>query len=432
MSRSSIELLDKAVKALMNYPLCDRCLGRLFAKYGLGLSNAERGRALKTLIAMSLHDLLSSGAVDSSTAVRLAENGGSPIAEVVQRYVGAVDRRKCFICGDELDAAIGELVVKGYEALSGREFGSLLVGVARGSPHEVREGEVVSALGIESWESVRREVKREVGKRLQLLTGAEPRFRNPDVTLMIDLGTMEVRATSTQVFLKGRYYKVGRYISQRWWYSKGGGFRYKLSVEGVAGRASQILAGSGVLIHAAGREDADARMLGNGRPLVIEVRNPLKRAIAVDLLNSALSDEWVKIVIDSTSSPEEMQRLKRSRSPKTYRVVAYVPAGVTEDELRNVEAALSGVEVRQRTPKRILKRKKDVLRRRKVLQTSGKLLSEHLIELVVVCESGLYVKELVSGDDGRTHPSVSSTLLKEATTLFLDVLEYGEGPARQT
>lgn len=427
MSHPGSELLDKAVKALMNYPLCDRCLGRLFAKYGLELSNAERGRALKTLIAMSLHDLLrGGGTIDLSATLKLAENGGSPIAEVVQRYVGSVSSRRCFICGSNLDAIISELVAKGSEALAGREFKSLLVGVKKGSSYEVREGEVVSTLGVESWESIRREVKREVGKRLQLLTGAEAKFRNPDVLLMIDLEDVEVKAVSTQVFLKGRYYKIGRYISQRWWYSKSGGFRYKLSVEGVAERVARVLAGSGVLIHAAGREDADARMLGNGRPLVVEVLNPFKRTVSVEEVNKALSSEWVKIVFDAFSSPEEMQKLKKSRSSKTYRIVAYVPAGITEDELRRVEEGLSGAEIYQRTPKRILKRKKDFLRRRKVVQVSGVTLSEHVFELVVTCESGLYVKELVSGDEGRTQPSVSSILRKEVTTLFLDVLKYGE------
>jgi tRNA pseudouridine synthase 10 len=46
------------------------------------------------------------------------------------------------------------------------------------------------------------------------------------------------------------------------------------------------------------------------------------------------------------------------------------------------------------------------------------------MELIVVCESGLYVKEVVTGDEGRTNPSVSSLLGKESLPVFLDVLEY--------
>ncbi len=38
------------------------------------------------------------------------------------------------------------------------------------------------------------------------------------------------------------------------------------------------------------------------------------------------------------------------------------------------------------------------------------------------CQGGLYVKELVSGDEGRTVPNVSDLLGNRAKTLKLDVL----------
>ncbi len=425
MSRLGSELLDKAFNALLNYPLCDRCLGRLFAKHGLELSNAERGRALKTLIAMSVHKVLSSGEeVDSGSLLRLAINGGGPIADVVRRYLGEVDVRKCFICGGNLDSIISELVVKALEALAGREFKSLLVGVEKGSSYEAREGEVTASLNIDSWESIRREVKREVGKRLQLLTGSVPKFRNPDVLLVLNLDTLEVRASSAQLFLRGRYVKVGRFISQRWWYLRDGVYRYRASVEGVAERVAPLFKCRDVLIHAAGREDVDARMLGDGRPLVIEIVNPFRREVDIEAINNLLRDEWVRVVVHSTASVEELHELKRSRNPKIYRVVIYVPEGLTEEDLKGVEAGLEGVEVLQRTPRRILRRKKDVLRERRVLQARGKRLSEHLAELVIKCEGGLYVKELVTGDEGRTYPSVNSLLGREVKVLFLDVLEF--------
>jgi len=44
-------------------------------------------------------------------------------------------------------------------------------------------------------------------------------------------------------------------------------------------------------------------------------------------------------------------------------------------------------------------------------------------EIVFECESGTYVKELVSGDDGRTKPSLSELLGREAKVAQLDVLE---------
>jgi tRNA pseudouridine synthase 10 len=50
------------------------------------------------------------------------------------------------------------------------------------------------------------------------------------------------------------------------------------------------------------------------------------------------------------------------------------------------------------------------------------MVSPRRIEMQVRCQGGLYVKELVSGDDGRTIPSVSELLNNNAKTLKLDVL----------
>jgi tRNA pseudouridine synthase 10 len=38
------------------------------------------------------------------------------------------------------------------------------------------------------------------------------------------------------------------------------------------------------------------------------------------------------------------------------------------------------------------------------------------------CQGGLYVKELVTGDEGRTTPSVSEILKNKAKPIKLDVL----------
>ncbi|MEM0347525.1 MAG: tRNA pseudouridine(54/55) synthase Pus10 [Zestosphaera sp.] len=426
MSRLNNELLDKALKALLNYPLCDRCLGRLFAKYGLELSNSERGKALKILLGMNIHRALSSSssALSEEDLLKVAENGGNPISDIVQYYVGPVNVKKCYICGNKLDILINELTVKCLDLLKDREFKSLLVGVEKSSTYEEREKEVVSMLGVDSWESIRREIKREVGKRLHLITNTEPDFREPDVLLVLNLDTQEVKIRSSQIFLKGYYLKLGRYISQRWWYSKDGGLRYKASVEGVAERLTSVFLSDSILIHAAGREDSDARMLGSGRPLIIEVVNPRKRELKVEEVNDVLRDEWVKIKIHTTSSFEELEEVKKARKPKIYRVVAYVSEGLEEEELKKVEEELSNVIVYQKTPKRILKRKKDVLRKRRIHKLVAKMLSKHLIELVIMCESGLYVKEVITGDEGRTNPSVSALLGKESLPVFLDVLEY--------
>jgi tRNA pseudouridine synthase 10 len=54
---------------------------------------------------------------------------------------------------------------------------------------------------------------------------------------------------------------------------------------------------------------------------------------------------------------------------------------------------------------------------------TGELAGERHATLEVDGEGGLYVKELVSSDEGRTEPSLAGLLGVDATVTVLDVLE---------
>lgn len=58
---------------------------------------------------------------------------------------------------------------------------------------------------------------------------------------------------------------------------------------------------------------------------------------------------------------------------------------------------------------------------------SVKMIDPRHLELVVRCQGGLYVKELISGDGGRTTPSVSEILGCGARCTELDVIAVNEG-----
>ncbi len=424
----NIDLLTKTYEVLKKYPLCDRCLGRLFAKYGLGLSNAERGKALKTLIAMEVHKkALNSKSLDEikKELMTIASNSGEPVAKVVRNLLGEVKVNKCVICGDSLNNLICELAVKAAEALKEYSITSFLIGVEKNSSIELKEKEVFESLGLDSWENVRREIRREVGKRVQGLLNIPPNFKRPDAVAVINLDKNSVKVVVKPVYIYGRYLKLGRNISQRWWFTKEGSKKYPLSIEGVAEKTINLFKADAVNIHAAGREDVDVRMLGCGRPIILEVLRPKIRNINLSTVNETLKEEpWIIIKIEEYVNSSLIKEVKQARKPKVYRAIIYSSETLTNEDLQKLSTALNYCEVSQRTPKRILKRKKDVLRLRKVYSVSGKLLNKYVAELILKCESGLYVKELITGDDGRTTPSVASILNKEIRVLFLDVLDY--------
>jgi len=76
----------------------------------------------------------------------------------------------------------------------------------------------------------------------------------------------------------------------------------------------------------------------------------------------------------------------------------------------------------QKTPLRVLHRRADLTREKYIYEVKVKKLSPKKAEMKVRCQGGLYVKELVTGDEGRTTPSVSEILKNRAKPIKLDVL----------
>jgi tRNA pseudouridine synthase 10 len=79
--------------------------------------------------------------------------------------------------------------------------------------------------------------------------------------------------------------------------------------------------------------------------------------------------------------------------------------------------------VKQQTPTRVAHRRADLTRPKRVKSISWKPLPKGSVEFIIRGEAGLYVKELISGDNGRTRPSFSSVLGTPAKTEELDVVK---------
>jgi len=123
-----------------------------------------------------------------------------------------------------------------------------------------------------------------------------------------------------------------------------------------------------------------------------------------------------------------VERVKSLDASKRYRARVSFADDVTQEELNEALDALVGT-VEQRTPSRVDRRRADKVREREVYEATGEVENgdnekrrgrEATVELHT--EGGTYVKELVSGDEGRTEPSFADEIGAEATVEELDVL----------
>jgi tRNA pseudouridine synthase 10 len=175
-----------------------------------------------------------------------------------------------------------------------------------------------------------------------------------------------------------------------------------------------------------GREDADARMLGSGRPFVVHLEAPRRRsfdAAAARARADAAAAGAAEFLLLFPISTEDGARIPSTHPPKRYRARVEVEGGASAEDAARAATALSGALLAQRTPERVSRRRADRVRERRVLGLVARALPDGALEVEVRAEGGTYVKEMISGDGGRTVPSLASVLGRACRCAELDVLE---------
>ncbi|MEM0483826.1 MAG: tRNA pseudouridine(54/55) synthase Pus10 [Pyrobaculum sp.] len=408
-----MELLDRALEIIRTYPLCDSCLGRLFAQMGYGLENFERGRAIKTLLHMKLVDEYRKGRDVLNDLLALAK-----IHKPTSRFLTSlginVDEAACYICGGLLKD-VEKYAKDVLPLLEGVEFRTFEVGTTVPKDVVERESEVVKLFLITSGESVKHEINRRIGKELlKHLTGKRVDKLRPNIVVRVDLITGKASVERNPLLIEGVYLKLSRRVSQA---KKFGDVKSTLWDKLVYIR--EVFGGKEHVIHVSGREDSDARMLGTGRPLVVEVKQPIKYDGAIP----PFRDGDIIFTPIGFTNREEVRRLKEKAKTdiKLYRALVLSERPLTVEELNKI-GELSGKTIIQYTPRRIKRISPRKKRVRMVYELAWRQISPRVFELYVRCQGGLYVKEFIHGDGGRTTPSVSEILNTHLEVLELDVL----------
>jgi len=402
-----MEITEQAKSILAYGECCDHCLGRFFGKRSHGLTDDERGRSLKIALA-------------------LTEN--LPYT----KFSGL-----CWVCGNFFDK-VPEWADRVISSLAGIEFSTFLIG-CRVPPLIAENEEMVwSDLSLAEPEPFKSEVNREVGKAVSARIGKTVDFKKPDVVVILDLSAGSTEVQINSVFFYGRYKKFERGIPQTHWdcrACKGAGCekcnftgaQYLDSVEELIGRpVITAFDAKGAVLHGAGREDIDARMIGTGRPFILEVVEPRKRSLDLAELEKEINrtaEGRVSVSIKRWSDRTEVETLKSNKAHKKYRILVEVDGALSADMFANALKTLQGATIHQRTPERVAHRRADKIRERIVLdiEYAGEQDGKFVVE--VLGEAGLYIKELVSGDGGRTHPSLAEILNRSAHVFSLDVVQ---------
>jgi tRNA pseudouridine synthase 10 len=427
-----MDVIQISKKILHEGPICDHCLGRQFAKLSTGLSNKERGQALKLALVLE-GDRIYKNEKDDSLLKELAL-----CSVFARKTLGKVgEDEQCWVCLDQfkkLDRWADEAV----KALDGLEYSTFLVGTKVSGLLSENEEILWAETGTVYAEQLKTELNREVGKRIDEKVQKDVDFENPDITITLDLSKNKLELQVRSVYILGRYLKLVRGIPQTRWpcrKCKGKGCescnftgkQYQESVdELIKGPVVEAFQATDTAFHGSGREDIDALMLGSGRPFVVEAKSPKKRSTDLDELMRSINEKAAgKVEVRELSfvGKDLIETLKSSKADKTYKLKVIFKEPVSEEKLKSCLEALSDTEISQQTPRRVVHRRADLVRKRYVHSIGLDELTESGHAYITVnCEGGLYVKELISGDEGRTNPSLCGLLGIPALVEDLDVV----------
>jgi tRNA pseudouridine synthase 10 len=427
-----MDVLEISKKILHEGPICDHCLGRQFAKLSTGLSNRERGQAMKLALVLE-GDRIYKSENDDSLLNELV-----PCSEFARKTLKTEgEDEQCWVCLDQFKK-LDFWAEEAAKALEGLEYSTFLVGTKVSGLLSENEEMLWAESGTAYAEQLKTELNREVGKRIAEKVNKDVDFENPDIVITLDLATSRFELQVRSVYIYGRYLKKVRGIPQTRWpcrKCKGRGCescgftgkQYPESVdELIKGPVVEAFEAVDTAFHGSGREDIDALMLGSGRPFVVEAKAPVKRTADLEALTAKINESAAgKVEVKDLRFVEKgmIETLKSSKADKTYKLKVTFKEPVSEEKLKSCLESLSGTEIAQQTPKRVVHRRADLVRKRYVHSiTLDELTDDGYAYITVNCEGGLYVKELISGDDGRTNPSLTGLLGIPALVEDLDVV----------
>ena len=261
---------------------------------------------------------------------------------------------------------------------------------------------------------------------------------------------IRVELPKAKVFIEGRYRKLSRDLPQTVFFCpecKGHPRRRKKCVRcegfGKLTRDSvQELIGWVACaafktrknkFHGAGREDVDVRMLGEGRPFVMEMVNPKNLDVDLAELEREVNRRNLgRLEVHGLHWTEKtrVRVIKETPHAKEYEARVRVEGTVDREKL----ATLVGhrLQITQQTPARVAHRRADKARERWIeFQSFEEIPESSEWKVRIRTEHGTYVKEVVNGEEGSTRPSLSEWLGVPCQCVELDVTAILDGEGKR-
>lgn len=323
---------------------------------------------------------------------------------------------ECFICLG-LVRSMDVIVAKTVKEARQYEFGTFAIGLTMPEGVQEREDELRSTMRLKGRETIKVQLSSLIATEVSRIIRKRVYKARPDLTLIADLSTIQVKVFSRPLFFYGRYTKPMGVAQRREWCpacrGKGcercklTGFDPLPSVEGSVRRRLSDCGSDSMTFTWIGSEDRESEVLPPGRPFVVEIKNPVKRKLpkrfAVRFKGGQVRVNGGRIL------PSKPRRLPSFRF--RTRIFARTSTPVKEDSLKELRSRFKDATVRFNRPY-------DKPTLKKVHRVNAKVKGRSLV-IDAELDGGLPVKRFVSGD--LVSPSVSEVLKTEVSCRKFDI-----------
>ncbi|MFQ5920457.1 MAG: tRNA pseudouridine(54/55) synthase Pus10 [Nitrososphaerales archaeon] len=331
---------------------------------------------------------------------------------------GKSNAGQCHICRGLMDST-ADLLALILDSLQGYQFRTFLIGAMLPQQILEREDEVRARFKVRGRENIKSDLTRELGKLLGSTTGTVVDYLRPDVNINLDLKKREVAVRSRPIYLFGRYVKNVRGLKQK--QERCGLCRGKGcgecgntglagfdSVEGIIlKKLVESFGCSGAKFAWVGGEDKESLVLNEGRPFFVKVVNP--KARFADPGRISFEDGVrARFLKEVGSFPDRPLRFR-----VRVKLVVECDQNVDSASLERLR------ELNNASVKFIGKRKREVSKN--IHELDAAKASENLLEVLMLVDSGLTIKQFVGGDG--VEPNISQLLGCKATCKYFDVLD---------
>ena len=294
-------------KHLVRIGTCDACLGRVGGKMHYGQSMEAAGKDVRQ--AVLDRDAHLASARDDVPLCPFCEN----LFEEVELLTDII-----------------------FDAVQPYELHRLQLGARFPKDQTESEEELRKRFGAGGSEALKAALVNAIARRLnERLDNVTMVNEKPDVMALIDVLTLTVDLDVRAVYVYGRYRKLERGIPQTRWPCRAckgrgcercdhTGLQYERSVQDLIGNPMMAaLEGTEHAFHGMGREDIDVRCLGQGRPFVMEIKEPKKRAFSAAKLTEMINEQAggsVEVASLRPSNRKEVVRIKDTPAEKSYTI----------------------------------------------------------------------------------------------------------------